>query len=394
MRLPATSVSISSIRVALLSTLALGSLTACGSGEKPAGVSAPTADRVELTASQLRAVELGRAESHAFEPTVTAVGSIDFNEDRSVQVFTNYQGKIAETFAILGDDVKRGQPLYTIESPDLMQAASTLIATAGVFELTTKALTRAKALHEVKGLSDKDYEQTISDQMTADAAYKAARRAVAVFGKTPEEIDRMVAQRHVDPHLVVKSPVSGRVTARTAQVGLFVQPGNAPAPYVVSDLSSKWMLANVPETDAPKFHRGQTVAVKVPAYPDRVFAGTIAVAGSMVDPNVHTETLRTVIADPKNDLRPGMLANFVIKTGAAMNGVAVPSDGVAREGDGTMSVWTTSDDRHFVRKSVKVGRQEDGWTEILSGLSPGDRLVTKGAVFMSNVAAAAAGASS
>jgi cobalt-zinc-cadmium efflux system membrane fusion protein len=350
-----------------------------------AKVAAPTATRVELTPKQLEAVELVTVAPHAFSPERTAVGSIDFDEDRTVQVFPNYQGKILQTFAELGDEVSRGKALYTIDSPDLIQAESTLIAAAGVADLNNKALERATHLHETKGIADKDYEQAVSDQTTAQAALEAARSAVRVFGKTDAEINRMVTTRRIDPALVVVSPVSGRVTARNAQPGLLVQPGSAPAPFAVSDTSTMWMIANVAETDSPLFHRGQPVQVKVAAYPDREFTGTISVVGASVDPATHTVAVRSEIRDPKHELKPGMMAAFVIQTGAPVTATAAPLDAVVRDGDGSMNVWVTTDRRHFERRTVQIGLQRDGFDQVLDGLRPGELVAGKGAVFLSNM---------
>jgi cobalt-zinc-cadmium efflux system membrane fusion protein len=146
-----------------------------------------------------------------------------------------------------------------------------------------------------------------------------------------------------------------------------------------------WMIANVIETDAPAFKLGQDVEVRVPAYPDKVFKGRITTLGSMIDPNSHRQLVRSQIEDPEHLLRSGMFASFVIRVGEAVRSLAVPVNGVAREGDGTMTVWVTSDRRHFVKRTVKLGLQQDGWDQILEGLQPGETVVTYGAVFVSNV---------
>lgn len=377
-------------RAAVLTAAAFGALLAlsgCGEAKKEDGrkTAAPTVDRVELTPEQAKSVAVGVVGQREFSSQRVAVGAIDFNEDRSVQVFSNYQGKIVEAFAQLGDDVKKGQRLYTINSPDLIQAESTLIAAAGVYELTTKNLERMKRLNEIKGVADKDYQQAVSDQMTAEGALKAARDAVRVFGKSESEIDQIVARRKIDPALVVTSPVNGRVTARNAQPGLLVQPGTAPAPYQVADLSTLWMLANVAESDSPLFHVGQAVRVKVMAFPDHDFEGTITTLGATVDPATHTVVVRSEVRDPRHELRPGMFATYVISTGAPVTATAMPLPGVVREGDGSMSVWTTTDQRHFTRRAVKIGLQQDGFDQIVDGLQPGETAVTDGAIFLSNM---------
>ena len=170
----------------------------------------------------------------------------------------------------LGVQVEKDQPLYTIKSPDLIQAESTLIGAAATFELTKKELERVKGL---PGIAQRELEQATSDEQTADGALKAARDAVRVFGKTDAEIDRMIASRKIDPALVVHSPISGKITPYNAPPGLMVQPGNPPAPYTVSNLSVKWMLANVIESDIALLHIGLPVQVKVMAYPNRVVQG-------------------------------------------------------------------------------------------------------------------------
>jgi cobalt-zinc-cadmium efflux system membrane fusion protein len=383
----------SSVRLAAATAVVLSAaaLCACHGPDKPeaAKTAPPTDDAVELTQSQLQAIQIEPVAVHRFSPQRTAVGSIDFDEDKAVQVFSNYQGKIVQAFAQVGDVVRKGQPLYTIESPDLMQAGSTLISAQGAYDAAVKALDRARKLKETNGISDQNLEQAVSAEISAEAALKAARAAMAVFGKSDSQIDQMIAQRRIDPALVVPSPISGRVTARNAQPGLLVQPGAAPAPYAVADTSAMWMLANVAESDTPLFRQGQAVRVKVMAVPDRDFAGTIDVVGASVDPNTHTTLLRSVVRDPQQTLRPGMLATFVIAVGSAASGVALPQDGVVREADGSMNIWVTTDRKRFTRRAVKLGLLQDGFQQITEGLAPGELAVTRGAVFLSNMKNAA-----
>jgi membrane fusion protein, heavy metal efflux system len=284
--------------------------------------------------------------------------------------------------------VQKGEPLFTIDSPDLVQAESTLIAAAGVLDLTDRALARARKLYGTLGsggIAEKDLNQAVSDQQSAEGAFKAARAAVRVFGKTDAGIATIVAQRRIDPVLVVNSPITGRITARNAQSGLFVQPGNAPAPYAMADISTMWMLANIPEIDSSDIKLGQEVKVSVMAFPGHVYEGKITTLGATVDPNLHTLLVRSAIRDPRHELRPGMFAHFVIVTGAPVRATAVPVDGVVREGDGTMTVWITTDHRRFAQRQVKVGLTHQRYDQILAGLNQGELVVTEGAVFLDNM---------
>jgi membrane fusion protein, heavy metal efflux system len=359
--------------------------TRAGAGPKASAPVSEPNPSVQLTDAQLKSIKIGAASVHAFPQERTAVGSIDFNENLAVQVFSPYQGKIIKAYAEVGDPVKKGQTLFTIESPDLIQADSNLIAAAGVLNLTAHALERAKQLYEVQGIAEKDLQQAISDQQTAEGALKAGRDAVRVFGKSEAEIDAIVANRKIDPVLVVPSPITGRVTARVAQPGLLVQPGNAPAPYTVADVVTVWMLANVSESNIKYINVGQKVSVSTMAYPGQVYEGEITVVGATVDPNLHTLLIRSEIQNPRRDLKPGMLANFVIRIGDPVVAPAVPPESVVRAGDGTMTLWVTTDQHHFTQRKIKLGLQSEGYDQILDGLKPGELVVTDGAVFLDNM---------
>jgi cobalt-zinc-cadmium efflux system membrane fusion protein len=343
------------------------------------------APSLDLNDKQLASVKVGPVGEDVFPVEKTAVGSIDFNEELATQVFTPYQGKIINVFAKVGDEVKQGQTLFTIDSPDLLNADSNLIAAAGVLELLTRNLARLRTLYETRAVSQHDLDQGISDQQTAEGALMAARDSVRIFGKTDAEIDKIVQARMADPTLVVPSPISGRVTQRLASPGLFVQPGNAPPVFTVADISTMWMLANVAESDVPAIHVGQEVKVSALAYPGRVFEGKIWSIDSMVDPNSHRMLVRSEINDPNHELRSGMFVTFVIRTGESVRSLAIPLDGVVREGDGTMTAWVTSDRRRFTQRTIKIGMQKDGLRQVQEGLQPGELVATEGAVFLSNM---------
>jgi membrane fusion protein, heavy metal efflux system len=343
------------------------------------------ATNVTLNDKQLNSVKVESVSEHDFPLVKKAVGNIDFNEDMTVQVFTPYQGKIIQLFAKVGDEVQKGQTLFTIDSPDLLNAESNLISAAGVLDQTTRQLARARDLYQTHAISQAELEMDVSAQQTAEGNLRTGRDAVRIFGKSDAEIDQIVAERKADPTLVVPSPIGGRVTARDGQPGLLVQPGNAPAVYSVADISTMWMLANVAESDVPAFHVGQDISVSLLAFPDRVFHGRIWSMDVMVDPNTHRMLMRSAIDDPNHELRSGMLASFVIRVGDPSHSLAIPLDGVVREGDGTYTIWVTADRRQFTQRIVKLGLEDDGYRQILDGAKQGDLVATEGAVFLSNM---------
>jgi membrane fusion protein, heavy metal efflux system len=362
----------------------IGATSNARAAPSDAGVPARSTDSVDLSDTQLASVKVEPVGEREFPVEKDAVGSIDFNEDLSVQVFTPYQGRIIALFGEVGDDVKKGQTLFTIDSPDLLQAESTLIAAAGVLELTNRNLARLQELYTTRAVSQAALEQSVSDQQTAQGNLRAARDAVRIFGKTDAEIDQIVGQRLADPTLVVPSPIDGRITARNAAPGLLVQPGNAPAPYTVANIDTMWMLANVAEIDSPAFRVGQPEQVRISAFPGQVFDGKVTTIGASVDPNTRRVLVRSEIKDPQHELRAGMFASFTISVGTPTRSPAIPADGVVREGDGTMTVWVTADRRHFTQRMVKIGEERDGYRQILDGVKVGELAATEGAIFLSN----------
>ncbi len=371
--------------VLLLASARIISVSAAEAAAVPdVGAQAAAEPAVELSESQLKPVKVEPAGEHLFPQEQHAVGNIDFNEELLTQVFTPYQGRILKAFASVGDVVKKDKTLFTIDSPDLLQAESTLIATAGVLELTTRALERQRNLYKQSAAAQKDYEQAVSDQQAAEGSYRAAREAVRVFGKTEAEIDKVVSERKVDSTLVVPSPITGLITARNASPGLFVQPGNPPPVYIVADTSKMWMIANVPERDAPELQVGQEVGASVDSIPGKVFQGKIVTIGAAVDPNTRRVFVRSEIANPNGELKAGMYATFAITIAPPKRALAVPQDAVVREGDGTMTVWVTAGRRKFVRRAVKTGLTHAGFVEIAGGLKAGELVATEGSLFIAN----------
>jgi cobalt-zinc-cadmium efflux system membrane fusion protein len=374
---------LASIACGGLFLVAAASAQAAAAAE-PGNAEAPAEATVELSEWQAKSIKVEPVGEHVFPQVQQAVGNIDFNQELLTQVFTPYQGRILKAFVSIGDIVKKDQILFTIDSPDLVQAESTLIAAAGVLDLTAKALERQMRLYKQSAAAQKDYEQSISDQQSAEGNYKAARAAVKVFGKTEAEIDKIVSDRKIDPALVVPSPITGLITARNAAPGLLVQPGNPPPVYIVADTSTMWMLANVAEKDSPNLKVGQEVSVTVAPLPGRVFRGKIVTIGATVDPNTRRVLVRSEIADPDNELRAGMFATFVITIAPPKAALALPQEGIVREGDGTMTVWVTTDGRKFMKRLVKTGLAHQGFAEIREGLLAGELVATDGSLFIAN----------
>ena len=244
--------------------------------------------------------------------------------------------------------------IYFDEDPNAVQAESTLVGAAAAEELADKVLVRAKALYETNGVSKAELEQDLSTEQTSRAALKAARDAVRALGETDEDMDQMIATGKIE----------------TAQ-GL-----HTPA---------KWAQAYVDEDDIPSVRKGQPVRIKVAAFPNKVFRGTVSKIYDIVDSNTHRTAVRVDVDDTHDELLVGMLASMTIEVSKPLEATAIPADGVVREGDGTMTAWVTSDHKHFTQRIIKTGLRENGEVQILDGLQPGEQVVTDGAILIDNI---------
>ena len=360
------------------------------SAEEPATKASPTLidkDTISITDKQAMLVKIETAHAYEFVQQRRAIGTVEFNQEKTVQVFSQYQGRIKQVFVTAGDNVILNQPLFSIESPDFLQATSTLISTAGVRILANKALERVKKMAGIQASSQRDLDQALSDQQSAEANYRSARNAMRIFGKNDSEIDAIISSKQVNAEMVVLSPIAGRVISRNAQPGLLVQPGSAPAPIAVADQTTMWIVANVPETELAFIREGQELIATVNALPGTTYQGKIVNIGATVDSATRRVAVRAEISNIDKVLRAQMLAGYVIKTGASEKSIAIPTESIVREGDGTITTFVTSDDRTFKRRSITTGLTQNNRVQVLSGLTAGEKIASDGALFLSNALA-------
>ena len=357
-----------------------------GLNKKPTRIEKPSAENtVQISVEQAKEIKTGLVASYDFQEIREAVGVIDFDKYKTADVFSPYQGRINKVLVEAGNDVKKGQTLYTVLAPDVAQASSALLSAAGIYKQANETLKRARDLYEFKSISQRELEQNISEQQTAEANFVAAKKSMALFGFSDAEIDQVVSARKVDTELSIKSPISGRVITRNAATGQLVQPGVVPAPITISDTTNLWMVAQVPESEAPFYKIGQSVIVKVQAYRYKLFPGKIVYVADSVDPATRRLTLYAQIRDPERELKPQMLASFNIEITKPEPYPAIPAEAVVRENNGTRVVWTTADGKLFKRRVVSIGITQAGLVQVLDGLQAGEMIALNKALFLSNL---------
>jgi cobalt-zinc-cadmium efflux system membrane fusion protein len=376
------------IAAGVIAVLVLVWLAELGFGHKEAAAEPPPppAGTFLPTAQQLKTLTVEPVAVRSFSSEERTEGKIAVNGDRSTPVFSPYSGRIVRVIAGLGDTVSQGQPLATIQASELAQAQNDLHTAMAQVTLTRNTEARKHALYDIKGGSLADWQQAQADLATAEAALGAVRNRLHILGYSDEAIDSLAHADHLDATTNIVSPIAGVVVDREVGPGQYAQSGASTPVYTIADLSSVWLVANVREADAGHVQRGQSVEVHVLAYPDRTFKARVVYVAPTIDPNTHRLMVRAVIDNADRALKPEMFANFRILTSAADDSPAVPEGAVVYEGD-TAHVWVLAKDQSLVIRPIHVGRVNDGFVEVLEGLKPGERVVTKGSLFIDRAVA-------
>ena len=354
---------------------------------------------VRINTPQMQHIALAAVAMQGFREEKIATGKIAFNEEFMTPVFSPYAGRVTRVIAKPGDVVKPTSPLLELYTPDLIQAQSDFIGNAtatlakakNALSLARRNEERQHQLYLEKAAALKEWQQAQadvtnagSDVRAAEAALLAARDKLRAFGKSEAEIAR-IEQGHTDRVVTVTSPLAGTITARKVGPGQFIRQDNTDPLFVIADLAQMWMLANVYESDVPWIKVGQPVEVRVMAYPEEVFRATITYIGAAVDPTTHRVDVRAVVDNPAQKLKPEMFATFRIITHADMQYLAVPLSAVVRDGDKT-SVWVAQPEPQFVRREVKLGLEQNGYVQILSGVQAGEQVAAEGGLLLGSVA--------
>lgn len=333
------------------------------------------------TAQQLKTFTIEAVVLHSFVSEEVTEGKIAVNADRATPVFSPYSGRVMRIIAGLGDSVRRGAPLATLAASEFVQAQNDLNNAGTQVKLARINETRKRALYDAKGGSLQDWQQAQADLSTAETALKSVRNRLQILDKSAAEIAQLEQAKRIDPVATLTAPISGLVVDRQVGPGQYVQSGSSTPMFTIADPASMWLVANVRESDAAQVQRGQAVEVHVLAYPNRVFKAHLTYVAASVDPVTHRLPVRAAIDNADGALKAEMFANFRILTSNATESPAVPEAAVVYEGEAA-HVWVVAADGLIAFREIRPGRSNDGLLEVIEGLKPGERIVTKGSLFI------------
>jgi membrane fusion protein, heavy metal efflux system len=376
----------------LASTLTFLSLSACDRTEQPASSNAATPKVQSAPAVDLQSrVETMVVEYSSVKAALTLAGRVTYGEDRFSKISSPLQGRVVEVRAKLGDRVKAGDILLVIDSPDISSAYSEFVKEASELEYATRAYELAKDLYENKALPQKDLKQAENDLVKARAEFRRAKERLLSLRVPAGELDKPLAEQKITSRFDMKSPLAGTVVERNITPGQSVNGDPTQVLFTVADLDKLQVVADLYERDLDLVKVGQVAAVTVEAYPGASFSAVLSAVGDVVDPVTRTIKVRAMVDNESHKLKPEMFARLNIDVGDTSQFIAVPREAVL-EMDGKEFVYVVQTGDRYVRRPVKTASASSDQVRILEGLTPGERVVTKGAVLIKGQEAKAPGA--
>jgi membrane fusion protein, heavy metal efflux system len=360
-------------------------LTGCSSDRKASEMTSYSSQASKSATPQLFAIppdQVSHIQIVTIAPTkltrtLRLTGAVAYNAFKTTPVITQVGGPVSRILVVPGDHVRLGQPMLEVSSPDYSLLLATYLKAHETYRVADKNYDRAKDLYEHNAIAERDLLQAESDRNEAQADLNASQQGMKILGiKDPENLAKSAASAEIP----VIAPMAGQVVERLVSPGQVMQAGQTQA-FTISDMSTVWVLANVYQGDLAFVKSGDDVVVQTDAYPD-TFHGKISYVSAALDPNTRTLQARVVVDNPGEKLKRDMYCTVMVTAGVIQNAIGVPDASVLRDDENQPFVYVVAGSNQFGRRPVEIGESQGGQTQILKGLSVGDKVVGNGSLFL------------
>jgi len=373
----ARSMQIASTLVALLA------LAGCHSNDNASRMtsfsanSSATPQLFTIPSDQMSHVQVLTVQPSTLTRTLRLTGTVAYNSLKTTPVISQVGGPVSRILVAPGDRVKMNQPMLEVSSPDYAQLLDGYLKASDAYRLADKFYQRAQDLYAHHANSQADLEQAESNRTQAKADLNAAEQGMRILGiKNPEDLAKTPSTAQIP----VLAPIAGEVVERMVSPGQLMQAGQTQA-FTISDLSTVWVLANVYQADLQFVKSGDDVVVQTDAYPES-FHGKISYVSPALDPNTRTLQARVVVDNPGEKLKRDMYCTVTVTAGVMKNATAVPNAAVMRDDNNQPYVYALIGDNQFARRDVVPGEIQGNQTQIVKGISAGDKIVGNGSLFL------------
>jgi membrane fusion protein, heavy metal efflux system len=375
------------VRAAGIVVFVVAALAGCGSDQRSASEmtsysakesKSATPELFTIPQEQMSHVQVVTIQPVKLTRTLRLTGAVAFNAFSTTPVITQVGGPVSRILVVPGERVKQGQPLLDVSSPDYSVLLAAYLKAKDTYRVADKNYDRAKDLFEHHAISDRDLLQAESDRNQAQADLFSTEQGLKVLGITNP--DSLLAKMPSGAEVPLLAPISGEVVERLVAPGQVLTAGTTQA-FTISDMSTVWVLANVYQGDLAYVKNGDDVTVQTDSYPD-TFHGKISFVSPALDPATRTLQARIVVQNPGEKLKRDMYVTVNVIAGAIQNAIAVPDASVLRDDENHPFVYVATASNQFGRRQVEIGQSQGGQTQVLKGLSPGEKVVGDGSLFL------------
>jgi cobalt-zinc-cadmium efflux system membrane fusion protein len=351
-------------------------MSAASSGGMADIVVSLSADAVKRAGIELATVTTGAASVGVRIP-----GTVEPNAYKQVVATPLIAGRVTRVLVELGNPVRRGQTLAQIFSPELADAQTKYLSAKAELQAHERELDRTTKLVGIGAASQQELERLHAEHAAKLANVQSLRSRLVLLGMAGTSIDALAPGRDVESTTNIPAPIAGVVTERGANVGLNVD--TATKLFTVVDLSTVWVVGALYEKDFSHVRVGSTAIVSTSAYPSLKLAGRVSYIDPQVSPDTRTARVRVEVANPRQELRFGMYADLLVSTTAAGQAVMIPRSAVQTVGDRqVVYVANPSEPGRFAEREVRLGEAAGEQVEAVSGVKPGDQIVSTGSFFV------------
>lgn len=334
---------------------------------------------IKLSDAQRKNIKLVTVASSKFRKTIDTTGVVDFDNDQATVMLAPFSGPVSRLLVSPGDQVKKGQALAIVSSPDYAAALGTYRKTLAAASNARRLADVDKDLLEHQGVSRREEEQAQSDAAGAEGDRDAALQGLVSLGVDPSIIKDVEAGKPTtSPEGVIRSPISGTVVEKNITPGQLLQAGTTPV-FTVADLSKVWVMAHIFDADIGAVHNGDLADVQATA---RTLPGTVDNIAAEVDPNTRSVAVRVVVNNPGDYLKKQMYVGVHIRSRQESQALLAPVSAVLRDDENLPFVYVTQSDGSFARQRVTLGSRTGDQYVIAGGLKPGQQIVVDGAIFV------------
>jgi cobalt-zinc-cadmium efflux system membrane fusion protein len=352
-----------------------------GSTAASSAAAPPKAAYFTVPSEQLSHLQIAPARATVWGTTIRTTGTVDWDNDHTTQAITQVSGPITRLVVDTGAQVKAGDPLLYVTSSDITNAVAAYRKAKNRADLAQRNVVRSRDLLAHKAISQRDLDAAEADNNDASTDLQSALQALKVYGVAQADIAEAEQQSMpIRPELVMRAPIAGVVVQKLVLPGQFIQAGMTVA-FVISNTGTVWVQGHVYDKDLTAVHVGDQVELRHASFPD-AFHGVVSYVGDLIDPATRTTPVRIVTQNKAGFLKKDLFLDVVIHDKAQQPVIVVPTTAILSDDDNMPFVYVQIEPGKFAQRLVKVGSQQGDDTQIVSGLTAGDVVVSQGSVFL------------